>query len=198
MPCSPIISFGEHLQSQSRMLLEKVASFSYIVLKFVAEEEEEEEAAMPESPVRCRVRSTYMTQDEKNQIGFLHRNVVTRDDTTDDPTACVVEEPFRIGNVEYSVTLVNGATPKYRNIDATASSRVRLEDFLGRFHTLKAAGGFEAPMDMNPVERKRREIAYYKNRAVVEMAESLAMANNPNIPLALLVNRGLICDLHVF
>ena len=156
------------------------------------------QVVMPESPIRNRARASFFAQGETNMVVHLRRNLATVDITVDDPADAVQQPPFVIGNNTYEITYVGLATPKYRWLDVSCSSRAQLEAFLTHYDATLLSGTFTARADMNPILRRAQEMAFCKNAALTLHMNDLALAFDPTIDVAGLITRGLICAVEVF
>ena len=178
--------------------MDKEIVFPFVVVSQSFKSSKSLQVIMPESPIRSRARRAFFTDDEANMVAHLRRHAATIDMTVDDPNTAAAEAPHDIGGTSYPITLVTAATPKYHWTDISCSSRVDLERFLGHYHTATLANDFVAEADMNPVLRRTREVAFYKNKALKAHVVALAQAYNPVVDVEALITRGLICAVEVY
>lgn len=154
---------------------------------------------MPESPIRIRVHTMYWTPEEIALKTQIQRDIVRSDYDVDDPTECTLLAPYhgrrytRVGNP--------GRKFKYQNV--SCETEAALKQFWDLYDAARAGGGFDAPYDMNPVERRRQETAFYKNRALAAQAAAMAAVfvfnGNPCTTSAqALVAKGFLCELDIF
>ena len=148
------------------------------------------------SPIRLRVNKPYWTREATAFRAWLQRNMVRYDASPQNPA---VSQPRQHG--AHSYLLVGGPTPKYRWTDVSASSEVRLQQFLDHYDAARAAGGFvPVAADRNPVLTSHEEMSFYKNRAAELLAADLS-ANYPgagNHTADDLVQRGFVARIGVW
>ena len=153
---------------------------------------------MPFSPVRCRVRAPFLSDAQREVRDAVQENLTCRDDDYVDPTRLVSVAPHVRGGNTYHITRVNGATRRFRWKNCSNRTWDGLCQFIDEYLGHQAQGGFDAPVDMNPVLREAQEDAFYLNAALQSQAQIIATATNPDVDLDAMVASGLICDLGVF
>ena len=156
---------------------------------------------MPSSPIRAWLMPGYLTADDLAFRQYLQARVPSFDSAVD--LSAFSGLPLLCAGETVMTVAPGTGTAKWYWKQFVSPTRHSMEEFITCVHNARAAGGFTCRSDANLVKKLLWEDGFYKNQALVAMAENLTAAFNaqhagPNVALGQMLTKGVIAPLRIF